>query len=158
MHSFLALNVSCVFILSSLVPENFNKRMQESLTTLILLESHYQPMLCFSSGELGVQVLVRPCLFLSARCIGYSLRKVQVEYDRVKSQISSPGLWPWTGVKYRSAQISPIFSVTPIVSVFLIEIIINLIWVCSVENYPTNYMILALVLLKLETQNLSFGS
>lgn len=157
MHSFLALNVSCVFILSSLVPENFNTRMQESLTTLILLESHYQPMLCFSSGELGVQVLVSS-LFLSARCIGYSLRKVQMEYDRVKSQISSSGLWPWTGVKYRSAQISPIFSVTPVVSVFLIEIIINLVWVCSVENYPTNYMILALVLLKLGTQNLSFGS
>lgn len=82
----------------------------------------------------------RFCLFLFARCIGYFPRKGQWNMT-VRNQISSPGQWPWTGVKYRSAQSSPLFSVRQIVSVFLIEIILDLIWVCESEYYRTNSMI-----------------
>lgn len=132
--------------------------MGESNNTNIVREIIISQCCISVEEDWGAQV---PFPFLSVfNCQMHRLfpQKRSVEYDRVKNQISDPGRWPWTGVKYRSAQMSLIFSVRPIVSVFLMETLINLIWVCSIENYQNNCMIRASVLLQSEAEKSVSGS
>ena len=89
MLSFLALNMSCVFILSSLVPENFNKGIWESLTTLILLVKSTLVSALSVEEDWELKSHFRFCLFLTARCIGYFPRKVQWNMTESKTKLAA---------------------------------------------------------------------